>query len=769
MVHNWPSLDLHAHRTQKRRKLPARKPLTFRQFVDMVNPRYVWYRHCVILAEALQRVADGLCTRLMVFMPPRHGKSELVSRLFTAYYLYRFPDKWVGMNCYSAELAYGMSRNARENYQRAGADLSGDAFASRHWETGYGGGMWAAGVGGSITGKGFHLGIIDDPLKNAEAAQSAIIRNKQKDWLGSTFATREEPAGAQVVVQCMTGDTPVLMADGTERHLREIKVGDLVATYDNGRLGVSKVLNHKSNRDDYIFTIMTTCGKIVRANARHPFLVEEHGQLKWIRLKNLTTAHKIVTLKGSGGNGRGKPVASMGAISPPNVVDSVGHTIKSRNGLTGIVRHLLTLSLIAIGILNTGMGSPLSNMMQCLRRKMENALFAGSHRGQTLLHTGKENCASIIATTQTPSEDSCATTVTWPLDTPKTKQQQSLWPNISDFTVTQIKSIVPAGIEEVFDVQIERTENFIANGLVSHNTRWHNDDISGYLLGMEEDEPERWHIVRFEAIKGDVEGDAIPPTCTVEADFRQPGEALCPERYSLAKLRKMERRIGAYYFGALFQQRPQPAAGAIFKRDWWDKEATRYDPADRTVRNQVLARWIVYDTALKDGATNDYSAAAVWELWPDYRLAIRHMWNERIQSALLPARMEADAAEWNKDGKLRGLVIEDKGSGTNAIQTLRMAAPAWLADMIFEFMPTGTKEYRARLSSIWCERGCILLPIPTRGNGDWYNALLDPGQGQLWLFPYAAHDDMVDTISSGIMYLEHYIKEGWDLRQSVAA
>lgn len=482
-------------------KPPKRKALTFRQFVDRVNPRYVWYRHCVILADALQRVADGECKRLIVLMPPRHGKSELVSRLFTAYYMYRFPERWVGMNCYSAELAYGMSRNARENYTRAGAILSGDALASRHWETGYGGGMWAAGVGGSITGKGFHLGIIDDPLKNAEAAQSAIIRNKQKDWLGSTFSTREEPGGAVIIVQ----------------------------------------------------------------------------------------------------------------------------------------------------------------------------------------------------------------------------------------------------------------------------TRWHNDDITGYTLGMEEDEPEHWHIVRFEAIKEAVDHDAIPATCTLEPDFRQPGEALCPERYSLEKLREMERRIGEYYFGALFQQRPQPASGAIFKREWWEREQNRYDPAGRADRNRVVARWIVYDTALKDGAGNDYSAAAVWELWPDYRVAIRHMWNERIQSAMLPARMQADAEHWNKDGKLRGLIIEDKGSGTNAIQTLRMVAPAWLAEMIYEFMPTGTKTYRARLASIWCERNCVLLPIPTVQNGDWYNTLLDPNTGQLWLFPHAAHDDMVDTISSGIMYLEHYIKEGWDLRQMAPA
>jgi predicted phage terminase large subunit-like protein len=69
------------------------------------------------------------------------------------------------------------------------------------WETGHGGGFWAAGVGGPITGKGFHLGIIDDPLKNAEEAASEVIREKQKEWYRSTFYTRAEPNAAIIGIQ----------------------------------------------------------------------------------------------------------------------------------------------------------------------------------------------------------------------------------------------------------------------------------------------------------------------------------------------------------------------------------------------------------------------------------------------------------------------------------------------------------------------------------------------------------------------------------------
>ncbi len=152
------------------------------------------------MARLLQDVADGQLKRLMIFLPPRHGKSELVSRLFSAYYLQKHPDKWIGLVSYGAELSYTFSRSARDNYLRLGGQLKDDAATIKNWETGNGGGVWATGIGGPITGRGFNLGIIDDPIKNAEEAGSLTIRNRNNEWLDSVFWTRQEPDNAIIII-----------------------------------------------------------------------------------------------------------------------------------------------------------------------------------------------------------------------------------------------------------------------------------------------------------------------------------------------------------------------------------------------------------------------------------------------------------------------------------------------------------------------------------------------------------------------------------------
>jgi predicted phage terminase large subunit-like protein len=194
-------------REKEQQKTVEAAQLTFRQFIEKHNPRYRWYRHCEALADVLQKVADGELKRVMIFTPPRHGKSETVSRLFTAYFLYRHPEYWIGLASYAADLAYTLSRNARENYLRAVGSMSEQSSAVKHWETGKGGGLWAAGAGGPATGKGGHLLLVDDPIKNAEEAASDIIRAKLQDWWNSTWYTREEPwsdtdsTGAIILVQ----------------------------------------------------------------------------------------------------------------------------------------------------------------------------------------------------------------------------------------------------------------------------------------------------------------------------------------------------------------------------------------------------------------------------------------------------------------------------------------------------------------------------------------------------------------------------------------
>src|SRR5690242_10647892 len=180
------SLQVQAERERRKRQTSqATDYLSFRDFIALVHPRYQFYRHCDELIAVLQKVADDELHRVMVFEPPRHGKSELVSRLFPAYYLYRHPERFVGIASYGADLAYTLSRAARENFQRAGGQLSRAASAVKYWLTRNGGGLWAAGVGGPATGKGFHLGIVDDPIKDAQEAASAAIRTRNKDWYGS--------------------------------------------------------------------------------------------------------------------------------------------------------------------------------------------------------------------------------------------------------------------------------------------------------------------------------------------------------------------------------------------------------------------------------------------------------------------------------------------------------------------------------------------------------------------------------------------------------
>jgi len=105
------------------------------------------------------------------------------------------------------------------------------------------------------------------------------------------------PGGAIVVVMCMAGDTKVLMADGSNKELRSIRRGDEVATYEDGKIASSSVLNHKSNGVDTVYTVKTQSGIMVRANERHPLLVNVDGEHKWIRLKNLKVGMPLVVTK----------------------------------------------------------------------------------------------------------------------------------------------------------------------------------------------------------------------------------------------------------------------------------------------------------------------------------------------------------------------------------------------------------------------------------------------------------------------------------------
>ena len=179
---------------------------TLRTFAPAVYPGFRWYRWLEAVAEHLEAIASGDLTRLMIYAPPRHGKTQLTSKIFPAYYLHKKPGKNVGLASYSADLAYVSSRAVRDFYVAAGNKIRGDASAVKHWETEHGGEVWACGVGGPATGKGYHLGVRDDPIKNAEEAASATIRERHKNWEDSTWNTRAEPDAARIDMQTRWDD-----------------------------------------------------------------------------------------------------------------------------------------------------------------------------------------------------------------------------------------------------------------------------------------------------------------------------------------------------------------------------------------------------------------------------------------------------------------------------------------------------------------------------------------------------------------------------------
>ena len=172
------------------------------QFIKKVMPSYKFYKFHAEVIKQLQRVIDGKCDRLILQVPPRHGKSLLASQLLPAAYLLAHPDRYVGISSYSSELAEGFSRKAREFFKAGGGLLNESSKAVNAWGTEGNGGLWAAGVGGAITGRSGHLLIIDDPVKNREDAESSRMMGKLNDWYTSTLYTRLEPqVGAIVVIQ----------------------------------------------------------------------------------------------------------------------------------------------------------------------------------------------------------------------------------------------------------------------------------------------------------------------------------------------------------------------------------------------------------------------------------------------------------------------------------------------------------------------------------------------------------------------------------------
>lgn len=460
------SLELRAKaelELRRRRALAPRAPLTFREFVSKVNPRFIWYRHCEAIASVLERVLAGELRRVLIMAPPRAGKSELVSRLFTAYHVYRYPEKFVALASYGAELAYDLSRAARRNYYGVVDAGAAETTAVKHWETGKGGGAWATGVGGAATGKGYALGGIDDPIKDDRDAQSDLIRERAKDWYRSVWYTRAEPNAAIVLTM----------------------------------------------------------------------------------------------------------------------------------------------------------------------------------------------------------------------------------------------------------------------------TRWHEDDLAGFILAEESGEkPECWHVVNLQSIYEPEGMLDFPKSCTVEPDWRKPGEPLVPERYPLEALRRIEQRIGPRAWSSLHQQYPRPRDGSMFKWEHFENRFLDAVPAGMT--------WLAYwDTAGTEGA-GDHTAGAL--VGYDARHGRFHIADVvRGQWGPMHKDLEIRAAcqRWRALVGVSNVWLETE-AGIGGKDRTRATVAALVGFRVQTEHPTGSKVVRAQVWAAQQEAGNV-----TMSRGDWNHGFIS----RCTAFPYSNVDDEQDAVA----------------------
>ena len=733
-------------------------------------------RHHVVLINKLQALWRGDFDRLMIYMPPRHAKSWYTSRLFVPWFLAQDPTKSIIAASHTYNLAEGFGRFARnlitEHAEILGFSLEADRTAAGHWLTDRGGGYLAAGVGKAIAGNPGDLLLIDDPVSNKAEAESEVQRESVWNWYKNDLYTRQQPHAKIVLIMCMVGDTKVLLTDGSHKKLKDVRRGDKIATYENGIIGESIIEAWKSQGSDLVFEIQTRLGAITRANARHPFLVKRKGEYVWVRLRDLRVGDLAVRVNEidppiiSGEHSAAYPVVGKIAKRLQNAkvfVRSITARIVGKEGYG--LHHIIPLLIGRLAYAATTAWMRF-NIKLCSQPKMAYARSADYRPRGGCPKPGIINFALTTITAPKKCADSFATTAISLLALQEMKHTCSLRWDISkgfnqsassdgaglltrEIILDRITSIVSAGHEEVFDVQVARTQNFIADGFISHNTRWHEDDLGGRLLNEMASGGDQWEILKFAALANDP-NDPLG---------RDTDEALWPEWMPKESLLRIRRTMGEREFGALYQQDPRPPGGSFFDVNniLVDGQPIAAPPLCDTV-------FAVIDTAVKTGSKNDATGVTYYALCNQVKyhpLSILDWDITQIEGALLETwlptvfkNLEILAEQCGARYGSMGVYIEDKASGIILLQQVDRRPQLGRAHPIDTKLTALGKDERAINASGYVQRQMVKITEHAYNKMTHYKGrygnhfLIQVFRFQLGVKDQA--DDLLDTFTYGI-------------------
>ncbi len=195
-----------AHAQQELKKLQANYKLTPATLLNKINPLWIPEKHLLYISAKVANAISKGNGRLTVSVPPRHGKSELITKGTSIWTLEHFPHLNVLLTSYGAELSGDFGQQVRDliayNNEQGllNTSIRQDRSRVNNWLTPEGGGMRSVGLGGAITGRGAHVLLIDDYIKEIKEAQSQAHRDYIWDWFVTTALTRVEPGGTVIII-----------------------------------------------------------------------------------------------------------------------------------------------------------------------------------------------------------------------------------------------------------------------------------------------------------------------------------------------------------------------------------------------------------------------------------------------------------------------------------------------------------------------------------------------------------------------------------------
>jgi predicted phage terminase large subunit-like protein len=288
---------------------------------------------------------------------------------------------------------------------------------------------------------------------------------------------------------------------------------------------------------------------------------------------------------------------------------------------------------------------------------------------------------------------------------------------------------------DVWDIQVEEDENLVCEGFIVHNTRWCEDDLAGRLIeNMEKGTGEKWEVLNFPAIAEEDEVDGL---------MRKKGEALWPEMWSLETLLKIKNSgaMSSYTWASLYQQRPVPEGGGMFKKEWFryfTEQPLYYvcegKNGEATKFIEIANCWYfaTIDMANKVKDTSDYTVIAIWAVSPQNELLLIKMYRDRYPYEEVFRKVK----QINKEHNLEYIGIENVGIG---IQLVNEALNAGLPIRALEPHGKG-KENRANAplgAVVRMESGKIFFK-----KGESIEL-----ETELLHFPRGKNDDTVDALS----------------------